>query len=82
MYEHKDNCIPNNIANPDIRYIEGRPGPQGPKGERGEQGPQGLRGYTGEQGPKGDKGDKGDKGADGTLTFEALTEEQKAELDA
>ena len=65
MYEHKDNCIPNNIANPDIRYIEGRPGPQGPKGERGEQGPQGLRGYTGEQGPKGDKGDKGDKGADG-----------------
>ena len=65
MYEHKDNCIPNNIVNPDIRYIEGRPGPQGPKGERGEQGPQGLRGYTGEQGPKGDKGDKGDKGADG-----------------
>ena len=57
MYEHKDNCIPNNIVNPDIRYIEGRPGPQGPKGERGEQGPQGLRGYTGEQGPKGDKGD-------------------------
>ena len=40
MYPHKDNCIPNNIANPDIRYIEGRPGPQGPKGERGEQGPQ------------------------------------------
>ena len=33
MYTHKDNCIPNNIANPDIRYIEGRPGPQGPKGE-------------------------------------------------
>ena len=57
MYPHKDNCIPNNIVNPDIRYIEGRPGPQGPKGERGEQGPQGLRGYTGEQGPKGDKGD-------------------------
>ena len=80
MYPHKDNCIPNNIANPDIRYIEGRPGPQGPKGERGEQGPQGLRGYTGEQGPKGDKGDKGDKGADGILTFEALTEEQKASL--
>lgn len=26
MYPHKDNCIPNNIANPDIRYIEGRPG--------------------------------------------------------
>lgn len=68
MYEHKDNCILNNIINPDIRYIEGRPGPQGPKGERGEQG------------PKGDKGDKGDKGADGTLTFEALTEEQKASL--
>ena len=35
MYEHKDNCIPNNIANPDIRYIEGRPGPQGPKGADG-----------------------------------------------
>ena len=35
MYPHKDNCIPNNIANPDIRYIEGRPGPQGPKGADG-----------------------------------------------
>lgn len=22
MYEHKDNCIPNNIVNPDIRYID------------------------------------------------------------
>ena len=35
MYPHKDNCIPNNIANPDIRYIEGRPGPQGSKGADG-----------------------------------------------
>ena len=88
MYPHNNNSSDTAI-NPDIRYVEGRPGPQGPKGERGEQGPQGVRGYTGEQGPKGDKGDKGpkgdkgdkgDKGADGTLTFEALTEEQKASL--
>ena len=42
MYEHKDNCIPNNIANPDIRYIEGRPGPQGPKGDKGDKGADGI----------------------------------------
>jgi hypothetical protein len=41
------------------------------KGEQGEQG---------EQGEKGDKGDKGDPGADGTMTFEDLTAEQKASL--
>ena len=47
MYPHKDNCIPNDIINPDIRYIEGRPGPQGPQGERGEQGPKGDKGQDG-----------------------------------
>lgn len=41
------------------------------KGEQGEQG---------EQGEKGEKGDKGDPGADGKMTFEDLTAEQKATL--
>lgn len=39
--------------------------------------------FTGPQGPKGEKGDKGDpgeKGADGTVTFESLTPEQKESL--
>ena len=31
-------------------------------------------------GPQGPKGEKGDKGADGTVTFESLTPEQKESL--
>ena len=59
------------------------------RGSTGIQGPKGDKGDTGEQGPKGDKGDKGDtgpegpqgpKGADGVMTFEDLTEEQKMSL--
>ena len=53
------------------------------RGEKGEQGPVGPKGDTGPQGPKGDTGatgPQGPKGADGTLTFEALTEEQKKSL--
>lgn len=33
-------------------------------------------------GPQGPKGEKGDKGADGTVTFESLTPEQKESLRA
>lgn len=40
----------------------------------------GERGEPGKRGEKGDKGDKGDPGADGTMTFEDLTAEQKASL--
>ena len=64
MYPHNNNSSDTAI-NPDIRYVEGRPGPQGPKGERGEQGPQGVRGYTGPQGPKGETGAKGERGEPG-----------------
>lgn len=49
-------------------------GPRGLKGDKGEQGPQGV------QGPEGPEGPQGEKGADGTMTFEDLTEEQKASL--
>ena len=62
---------------------KGDTGPQGPKGETGPQGPQGDTGPQGPQGPKGDtgpQGPQGEKGADGTMTFEDLTEEQKASL--
>ena len=36
--------------------------------------------FKGDKGDKGEKGEKGDKGADGTMTFEDLTAEQKASL--
>ena len=55
----------------------GIPALAGPKGEKGDTGPQGPRG---QQGPQGEVGPQGPKGADGTMTFEDLTEEQKASL--
>ena len=67
----------------------GAVGPQGEKGDTGSTGPQGPKGDKGDTGPQGPKGDKGDtgpqgpqgpKGADGTMTFEELTEEQKESL--
>ena len=47
---------------------------QGPKGDTGSQGD------TGPQGPQGPAGPQGPKGADGTMTFEELTDEQRASL--
>ena len=52
----------------------GATGPQGSKGEMGATGPQGPRGETGATGPQ------GPKGKDGEVTFESLTDEQKASL--
>ena len=52
----------------------GTTGPQGPQGETGAIGPQGPRGETGATGPQ------GPKGKDGEVTFESLTDEQKASL--
>ena len=52
----------------------GATGPQGPKGETGAIGPQGPQGETGATGPQ------GPKGKDGEVTFESLTDEQKASL--
>jgi hypothetical protein len=49
-------------------------GPQGIQGETGPQGPQGIQGETGPQ------GEQGPKGADGTMSFEELTPEQKESL--
>ena len=66
--------------------LKGDKGDPGPKGEKGDKGDSGEQGPQGIQGPKGDKGDKGEpgpqglKGADGTITFEELTPEQKAQL--
>lgn len=64
-------------VNQEINTIELTPGPEGP------QGPKGDKGDRGEQGPKGDKGEQGIQGPagkDGTMSFEELTEEQKASL--
>ena len=64
----------------------GATGPQGPKGETGATGPQGPKGETGAIGPQGPQGEtgatgpQGPKGKDGEVTFESLTDEQKASL--
>lgn len=52
----------------------GATGPQGPQGETGATGPQGPKGETGAIGPQ------GPKGKDGEVTFESLTDAQKASL--
>lgn len=59
---------------------------KGEKGDKGDPGPKGDPGAAGAAGPQGPKGDmgatgpQGPKGADGTMTFEDLTEEQKESL--
>ena len=61
----------------------GERGPQGETGATGPQGPQGEKGATGPQGPRGETGatgPQGPKGKDGEVTFESLTDEQKASL--
>lgn len=79
-------------VNAAVTGIELTPGPQGPKGDKGDKGDtgatgaQGIQGPIGPVGPKGDKGDRGEigpqgpAGKDGTMSFEDLTEEQKASL--
>lgn len=69
--------------------IVGQTGPQGIQGNTGPQGEQGLQGPEGkaftydmftEEQLKALTGPQGPKGADGTMTFEDLTPEQKASL--
>lgn len=67
----------------DLIYQGGPPGPQGPQGptgKTGEQGPPGPTGQRGETGPQGPPGPQGPLGADGKMTFEQLTPEQKQQL--
>lgn len=67
----------------DLIYQGGPPGPQGlqgPTGKTGEQGPPGPTGRRGETGPQGPPGLQGPPGADGKMTFEQLTPEQKQQL--
>lgn len=69
----------------ELKYIgpegrQGPPGPQGPTGKTGEQGPPGPTGQRGETGPQGPPGRQGPPGADGKMTFEQLTPEQKQQL--
>ena len=59
---------------------QGRMGNQGEMGYQGPKGDRGADGYQGEMGQQGAKGYQGDKGADGTMSFEDLTPEQKATL--
>ena len=68
------------------RGEKGDTGERGPQGETGATGPQGLQGETGAIGPQGPRGEtgatgpQGPKGKDGEVTFESLTDEQKASL--
>ena len=68
------------------RGEKGDTGERGPQGETGATGPQGSKGETGATGPQGPKGEtgaigpQGPKGKDGEVTFESLTDEQKASL--
>lgn len=55
-------------------------GPQGLPGKDGKDGKDGAQGPQGEPGPQGIPGTPGKDGKDGTMTFEELTEEQKASL--
>lgn len=59
---------------------QGETGPVGPAGPAGADGASGPAGPEGPQGPQGEPGPEGPKGADGTMTFEDLTPEQKASL--
>lgn len=59
---------------------QGRKGDQGEMGYQGPKGDRGIIGYQGDMGKQGAKGYQGDKGADGTMSFEDLTPEQKATL--
>lgn len=60
-----------------LYIVKGETGSAGPQGLQGEVGPAGPQGEIGPQGPV---GPQGPKGADGTMTFEDLTPEQKASL--
>lgn len=60
-----------------LYIVKGETGSAGPQGLQGEVGPAGPQGEIGPQGPV---GPEGPKGADGTMTFEDLTPEQKASL--
>lgn len=59
------------FVNQEINKIELLPGPQGEQGLQGPQGEQGLQGPQGEPGPA---------GADGTVSFDELTNEQREAL--
>lgn len=64
-----------------LQALKGKDGRDGAKGERGERGLQGEQGIQGVQGERGPQGERGERGADGkSLTFDELTEEQKAQL--
>lgn len=75
----------------DLKGPQGERGPVGPKGDRGDAGPigsKGDRGPAGATGPRGEKGERGEpgpqgpKGADGTVSFDSLTDAQRDMLRA
>lgn len=75
-----------------LQGVQGIPGPEGPAGPAGDPGPQGVSithtwlgtrlSITSASGTSAVdlQGPPGEKGADGTMTFEELTDEQKASL--
>ena len=67
-------------VNEAVAAIELTPGPQGPAGKDGVDGKDGAPGRDGKDGEPGPQGEPGPAGKDGTMSFEDLTEEQKATL--
>lgn len=68
------NDVQKKLDNGEFVGAQGDTGAQGPRGEKGDTGERGPRGETGATGPQ------GPKGKDGEVTFESLTDEQKASL--
>ena len=77
------NDVQKKLDNGEFVGAQGAKGERGEKGEPGAQGLRGEKGDTGERGPRGETGatgPQGPKGKDGEVTFESLTDEQKASL--
>ena len=77
------NDVQKKLDNGEFVGAQGAKGERGEKGEPGAQGLRGEKGDTGERGPRGEPGatgPQGPKGKDGEVTFESLTDEQKASL--
>lgn len=77
------NDVQKKLDNGEFVGAQGAKGERGEKGEPGAQGLRGEKGDTGERGPQGETGatgPQGPKGKDGEVTFESLTDEQKASL--
>jgi len=76
----KATAVEEAAARGDFKGDKGDTGEQGPQGAKGDPGEQGPKGDTGDTGPRGPQGPQGPAGADGTVSFDELTPEQRESL--